>query len=292
MEKFSSWHELKPSDKFAKTDGVQYFEFKTANGSDAYLIVAETPERKSWQLKPIVNQSTATTTNATRKSGALASVNGAFFNLNNGESTSYITVDGVQKCDPTTNKALTGNPKLKPFLKTIFDRSELRILRGKVGRLEYSIVPHSAHVGRDMEIVHSIQAGPRLIPSITAKEEAFIRVEADGTTVDSIGVNRPAARTAFGITKDAKQIMLLCVAGKRQNEFSSGLTLDQLADLMRHLGCVEALNLDGGTSTTMSIAASDGSVQMTCGRDPETLVKTTLSVFPKAPKPNSKPISL
>ncbi|HMO21822.1 MAG TPA: hypothetical protein PKC98_12745, partial [Candidatus Melainabacteria bacterium] len=34
---------------------------------------------------------------------------------------------GKPVLDPTVNKALIENPSLKPFLKQIFDRSELRI---------------------------------------------------------------------------------------------------------------------------------------------------------------------
>lgn len=277
-EKFCHWSDLHSNERLEKTDGVHYFEFKTENGSDAFLLVGEIKSR-DWHIKPIVNNPTATTSATTRVNDALASVNGAFFNLSNGESTSYITVSGTRVCDPTKNKALTGNSKLQPFLERIFNRTELRILKTKTGKLDYVIVAHNTPKANEVEIVHSIQAGPRLLPKLTAKEEAFVRVESDGKNVDSIGVEKAAARTAFGITKGGREVMILCVAGKRQNEYSSGLTLRALADLMKRLGCVEAINLDGGTSTTMAIRCADQSVQMTCGRDPETLVKSTLSLF-------------
>jgi hypothetical protein len=278
VENISIWRELKPSRRFKQVNGLHYFEFKTANGSNVYLVVADL-HHHNLQIKPVVNKSTATTTATAGRTKAVAAVNGAFFNLSNGESTSYITVAGVKICDPTENKALTENPKLKPFLETIYNRSELRILRTNKGDTELSITPHDAPIALSKSLIHSIQAGPRLLPTLTGKEEAFVRTEADGKIVDSIGVNKPAARTAVGITKDGEQVMLLCVASKRQDEFSSGLTLAELAALMKSLGCVEALNLDGGTSTTMAVQAEKDSYQMVCGREPETLVKSVLSLF-------------
>ncbi|MBS1957665.1 MAG: phosphodiester glycosidase family protein [Cyanobacteria bacterium SZAS-4] len=278
VDNITSWKDLSASSRMKNVDGLHYYEFKTDNGSNAFLLVVDLIS-KNWQLKPVVNQSTATTTATTCRVDAVASVNGAFFNLTNGESTSYVTVSGQLLCDPHKNKALTENVKLKPFLETIYKRSELRILKDKIGRLHFSIAPHFAPTAHDLTIVHAIQAGPRLLPTLTDKEEAFVRTEAGGTIVDSIGVNRPAARTAIGITKDGGHALLLCVASKRQDEFSSGLTLAELAELFKRLGCTEALNLDGGTSTTMSVKLSDDTVHMVCGREPETLVKSTLSVF-------------
>ncbi len=275
---FNSWTELKPSARLTKRPGLHYFEFKTANGSNVYLLVAELG-RSDLQIRPVVNEATATTTATALRTDALAAINGAFFNLSNGESTSYITVDGTMVCDPTENKALTGNVKLKPFLDTIFKRSELRVLRSKTGNIQLAIAAHDTPIDHEQTLVHAIQAGPRLLPKLTATEEAFVRTEADGKLVDSIGVNKPAARTAVGITKNGKHVMLLCVASKRQDEFSAGLTLAQVAELMKRLGCVAALNLDGGTSTTMVVKSSDDSLKMVCGRDPETLVKSALALF-------------
>jgi len=56
------------------------------------------------------------------------------------------------------------------------------------------------------------------------------------------------ARTAIGILPDGNWIFVV-VDGK-QPELSLGMTMGELADFMEDLGCVEALNLDGGGSTT------------------------------------------
>ena len=73
------------------------------------------------------------------------------------------------------------------------------------------------------------------------------------------------------------------MAGKKQDEFSAGLTLADLALLLSNLGAKEALNLDGGTSSTMVLKGgalqSDKDYCMLVGREPETLVKSTLCLI-------------
>ena len=55
-------------------------------------------------------------------------------------------------------------------------------------------------------------------------------------------------RTAIGMIEKGHYVMV--VSDGRTSE-SAGLTLYQLAGVMKDLGCTEAYNLDGGGSTTM-----------------------------------------
>jgi exopolysaccharide biosynthesis protein len=63
-------------------------------------------------------------------------------------------------------------------------------------------------------------------------------------------INNPEPRTAIGYTKDHKLIILVC-EGRSAN--AAGLSLIQLAKIFKDLGCVEALNLDGGGSSCMLV---------------------------------------
>ena len=58
-------------------------------------------------------------------------------------------------------------------------------------------------------------------------------------------------RTALGITADGT-IILLTVDG-RFKDIAEGLSLNELESVMKWLGCVNAINLDGGGSTTMFV---------------------------------------
>lgn len=57
-------------------------------------------------------------------------------------------------------------------------------------------------------------------------------------------------RTAVGIDATGTQLTLLVVDG-RQPELSIGMNLAELSEEMVRLGCVTAINLDGGGSTTL-----------------------------------------
>jgi large repetitive protein len=77
----------------------------------------------------------------------------------------------------------------------------------------------------------------------------------DGAAAYGVPEVRPAfgeqrhPRTAVGIRPDGT--VLLVVVDGRRPEYSDGMTLAELADLMRELGARDALNLDGGGSTTL-----------------------------------------
>ncbi len=61
-------------------------------------------------------------------------------------------------------------------------------------------------------------------------------------------VDRRHPRTAAGVTADD---VLLMVAVDGRSGISQGATLDELASIMKGLGAINAINLDGGGSTTM-----------------------------------------
>lgn len=59
-----------------------------------------------------------------------------------------------------------------------------------------------------------------------------------------------APRTAVGITAEGK--IIFYVLDGRQSGYSYGCKISTLAQRMKELGCVDAINLDGGGSTTMA----------------------------------------
>ena len=65
-------------------------------------------------------------------------------------------------------------------------------------------------------------------------------------------------RTAIGIDRETNQLLLLVVDGRQS--FSRGYTMVELANRMIDLGADEALNLDGGGSSTMVAKKENGLV--------------------------------
>lgn len=64
-------------------------------------------------------------------------------------------------------------------------------------------------------------------------------------------------RTAIGADRSGQTLWLVVVDG-RQPGFSEGMTLEELARQMAELGCWRATNLDGGGSSVMAQADSEG----------------------------------
>lgn len=64
-------------------------------------------------------------------------------------------------------------------------------------------------------------------------------------------------RTAIGVSQDGRYVYLLVVDGRQQG-LSEGMTLVELAEWMRQLGCWDAMNLDGGGSSTLVVKDGNG----------------------------------
>ncbi|MDR2421518.1 MAG: phosphodiester glycosidase family protein [Oscillospiraceae bacterium] len=58
-------------------------------------------------------------------------------------------------------------------------------------------------------------------------------------------------RTAIGVTASGE--IVVCVVDGRDSVYANGVTLSELADEMLAQGCVDAVNLDGGGSSVMSV---------------------------------------
>ena len=74
-------------------------------------------------------------------------------------------------------------------------------------------------------------------------------------------------RTAVGIAREGRRLLLVVVDG-RQKGYSDGMSLRELANLMRHLGARDAINLDGGGSTTLVYADPDSSGRLRIANRP------------------------
>lgn len=93
-------------------------------------------------------------------------------------------------------------------------------------------------------VKYAIGGGPTLVArgqvNVTAKEERFGPQIASGR----------APRTAIGYL-GAKEVVLVTVDGRQSH--SVGMTLYELARYMRGIGVMDAINLDGGGSTTLVV---------------------------------------
>lgn len=91
-------------------------------------------------------------------------------------------------------------------------------------------------------VKHIISGGPYLVKD----NEVFVDMTAQ--KLGSIGGKNP--RSAIGYTAD-NNLILVAVDGREGS--SIGMTLMELANFMKSVGCTNAINLDGGGSTVMYV---------------------------------------
>lgn len=110
------------------------------------------------------------------------------------------------------------------------------LLKDKDAKLDIKTIPEWKNVK------HIISGGPYLVKN----GEVFVDMTAQ--KLGAVGGRNP--RTAVGYTSDSN-LILVAVDGREGS--SIGMTLMELAGFMKSIGCVGAINLDGGGSTVMYV---------------------------------------
>lgn len=176
------------------------------------------------------------TSEMSRTAKALASVNGGFFDMKNGGSESYIKVDGAVP-DKDTLKWLSHGRYSGALIIT----TKGGIVIEKRG--DYKAYTANKKYDDVLITGHLLMDDGARVP---LKDEPF--------------VTKRHPRTCLGVISKNKMI-LVTVDGRFEQ--ADGMNLNELTDLMISLGCKEAINLDGGGSTTMWLA-DQGVVNMPC----------------------------
>lgn len=201
------------------------------------------------RLTVAVASGVATLQNFAEQYGAIAVLNGGFFDPQNQKTTSYVTMQGQLAADPTQNDRLIHNPEIAPYMEKILNRSEFRQYRcGET--IRYDITLHADPVPSDCQLVNAMGAGPRLLPDLTLEQEGFLVLDRGTVIRDSLSYQRPNARTAIGLFPNG-DLLWVMVEQKPDAPDTSGLSLPALADFLKSMGVTKAMNLDGGGSSSL-----------------------------------------
>ncbi|MDD3012944.1 MAG: phosphodiester glycosidase family protein [Candidatus Gastranaerophilales bacterium] len=198
-------------------------------------------------IKPYISDSLETVEMVAEKTKSTVAINAGFFDPINAKTTSYVIKDGKLGADPTLNSDLMNNPNNQVYIPGILNRSEFRIEdctlnTGSTARI-YEIARYNDLPQMKCDIVHSIQAGPALVPEFKLYDEVFV-AEKDGKIVkESAGALGKYARSAIGIR--GEHILLVAASNE------SPMTLQELADYMKSLNVNQAMAFDGGSSTSL-----------------------------------------
>jgi exopolysaccharide biosynthesis protein len=169
------------------------------------------------------------------RTGAVAGINGGYFG-NDGENLGLVVIDGkivapsVKRRPPRTAFGIDAGKNV--FFDRVIDKD------GKLLTV----------VNKMWESMTTVLGGgPRLLTNgqitVNAEEEALGKGGND--------ITRSTGRTALGMDKN-NNLVLTTISSYKDNH-KSGVKLPELANHLKSRGAVNALNLDGGGSTEMSV---------------------------------------
>lgn len=187
---------------------------------------------KGWGMQRVVDQASAMnakhsdpedTENYIENFRAIVATNGAGFNMSTGKPSGLLVMNGKE-------------------WSTVNDSGFFAILKDG-----------SAMIGTTADYAaykDQIQEGISGFGSVLIKNGEFVAKNDGGR----------ASRTAIGIKADGSVVMM--VLDGRQEPFSAGGTMAEIAQIMMDAGCYNAINLDGGGSSTFA-AKPEGSDEIT-----------------------------
>ncbi len=255
--------------------------YSLPQGAELYEGIRTTPALKAWYIKVDLNNeniavrpyiSTAPggkegIVPSIQRVGAYAGINGGYFDINTGSSYSAVVYPGELKAQNV--QVLSRNGVTYYATRSLFGIDENKNLsvnwiyhfNGSVDGIytfdqpnpnqngSPALAPQISNGNQFEKIFLGLGGGPTLVKNgqvnVTYNEEVFFG--------SGVGYDNRDPRSAVGFTNDNQVIML--VADGRQVA-SQGVGLPELAQIMIDLGCVEAMNLDGGGSSQMAVGSS------------------------------------
>jgi len=173
-----------------------------------------------------------TTSEFGRNTNSLAALNGTFFDITNGGSVDFIESDDVIINENRLGK--NGERSGHQTSALVFEKGKLSI-----AKFNGDSAWEKSLEGEDIMVT-----GPLLILDQTDEN------------LDSNVFNKTRhPRTAVAVTKN-NRVLLITVDGRNDN--AAGMNLFELTKLMRWLKSDDAINLDGGGSTTLWINGYEG----------------------------------
>ena len=172
--------------------------------------------------------------------GAIAAINGSYFDMKRGNSVCFLKVDR-QVVDTTT---------LGEFARRVTGAVSIR--KGKMKIISWNRQIEKQYKGKKGIVLAS---GPLML-----KDGRYY----DWSLCEKDFIRTKHPRSAVALTKDGK-ILFITVDG-RFPKHAGGVSIPELAHLIRILGGKDAINLDGGGSTTLwlSGAPDNGIVNYPC----------------------------
>ena len=173
----------------------------------------------------------------------IASINGAGFNMSTGEPGGLLVMGGVEYC-----KIDNGG-----FFGILDDGTAV------IGTTEEYNTIYKGHV----------QEGIAGFGAVLIKDGEIVVPHSDTY------MNDRASRTAIGITRTGK-VVFMVMDGRQKGAGACGGSMQEIAQVLLEAGCVNAVNLDGGGSTTY-VAKPEGEDELKVVNSPSDGIQRSVS---------------
>lgn len=210
------------------------------------IYIFKIPNNSNFEVLPYVSDNLITNRDVFNVTKSKLVINAGFFDPNNQITTSNVVINQKLVADLKENENLTKNKEILPYLNKISNRGEFRIKNVK-NKIKYDICyPYDA-IEKNETIIHSIQAGPIILPVMDLEKEFFILKDENGKIIrESASVLQKRARSVVALKKNSNDLYFIIIS--KENPMS----LPQLQRILMSFGFEKALNLDGGPSTSIN----------------------------------------
>ena len=181
----------------------------------------------SMKADPKIKRSLQKTSKIAANLGAIAAVNAGFFDMKNGGAVDFLKIGG--KTVDTTRLSNVARLPFHSISGVIIDKNKVSIIKGEQ-KLGWE---------KNLTQENVLLTGPLLM----------FNGEMEELSKTPFNDNRHP-RTCACVTND-KKLLLITVDGRSTESF--GMTLAELRTIAKALDCKDAINFDGGGSTTMYI---------------------------------------
>ena len=216
-------------------------------------------------IRPYITGAPMTVPAFTSAVGAYVSVNGGFF----GGSSSYSAVVYPNEVKAVNVQSVSRNATAYPVIRSFFgmktDRSfavdwiyqfgnaltDISVFTAPLPYISNDPTPRPAPLAAGGTQYRNLLTGIGGAPVLVKNSAVHVTYNQEIMWGSGVGETNGDPRTAVGYTA-GRHVIMMTVDGRQTG--SSGVGLPELAQMMLDLGCVEALNLDGGGSTQMAVS--------------------------------------
>ncbi len=254
---------------YALPEGLRLYEGHRSDPAlNAYYLDVDL-NREDLTIRPYISSSRKLVTDFTNDAGAYAAINGGFFSGDISVSAVIYPIGRIKarNVSSVNREEVTGADEPYPVIRSLFSMDTTGVLSvdwiyhfdGTINGLykfdqplPYTYLdndPLPAPAKEEGTLFAEVMLGIGGVPTLV--KDSAVHVTYDEEILwGSAGYDNGDPRTAVGYT--AQNHVILFVADGRQSQ-SAGLGLPEMAQILVDLGCVEAMNLDGGGSTQMAV---------------------------------------